>query len=31
MDWGGEDNDPPVYGKVYIGVKPTSGLTLDNN
>ena len=26
--WGGEDNDPPVYGKVYIAVKPTSGLTL---
>jgi hypothetical protein len=28
--WGGEDNDPPVYGKTYISVKPkTSGkLTL---
>ena len=21
--WGGEDNDPPVYGKVYVCVKPT--------
>ena len=26
--WGGETNDPPVYGKVYLAVKPTSGLTL---
>ena len=26
--WGGEENDPPVYGKVYIAVKPTSGLSL---
>ena len=28
--WGGEDNDPPVYGKTYISVKPkTAGkLTL---
>jgi len=25
--WGGEDNDPPVYGKVFISVKPkTSNL-----
>lgn len=23
--WGGEDNDPPQYGRVYISVKPTSG------
>ena len=23
--WGGEDNDPPIYGKVYISVKPTVG------
>ena len=22
--WGGEDNDPPIYGKVYIAAKPTS-------
>ena len=26
--WGGEDNDPPQYGKVFIAVKPTTGLTL---
>jgi hypothetical protein len=25
--WGGEDNVPPVYGKVFIAVKPLSGLT----
>lgn len=23
--WGGEDNDPPFYGKVFIAVKPTVG------
>jgi hypothetical protein len=23
--WGGEDNDPPQYGKVYISIKPTNG------
>ena len=23
--WGGEENSPPVYGKVYISEKPTSG------
>ncbi len=26
--WGGEDNNPPVYGKVYICVKPTVGNVL---
>jgi hypothetical protein len=26
--WGGEDNDPPVYGKVYASVKPSSGSVL---
>ena len=26
--WGGEDNDPPVYGKVFISVKPLSGTLL---
>lgn len=26
--WGGEDNDPPVYGKVFIAVKPKYGLYL---
>lgn len=29
--WGGEDNDPPVYGKVYICVKPTGRLYLTNS
>jgi len=23
--WGGEDNDPPTYGKVFIAIKPTVG------
>lgn len=23
--WGGEDNDPPFYGRVFIAVKPTIG------
>lgn len=23
--WGGEDNDPPQYGRVYISIKPASG------
>jgi len=26
--WGGEDNDPPQYGKVFISVKPNGGLVL---
>jgi hypothetical protein len=26
--WGGEENDPPSYGKVFICVKPTTGETL---
>jgi len=26
--WGGEDNDPPVYGKVFLSVKPISGVSL---
>lgn len=26
--WGGEENDPPRYGAVYIGVKPYSGISL---
>lgn len=26
--WGGEDNDPPVYGKVFIAVKPKVGNSL---
>ena len=28
--WGGEDNDPPIYGKVFVAVKPTSGSLLSN-
>jgi hypothetical protein len=23
--WGGEDNSPPIYGKVYVSVKPRTG------
>lgn len=26
--WGGEDNDPPSYGKVYISIIPTTGSVL---
>jgi len=26
--WGGEDNDPPVYGQVYISLRTNSGITL---
>jgi len=29
--WGGEDNDPPVYGKVFIAVKPKSGTVLTDD
>ena len=28
--WGGEDNNPPVYGKVYICAKPTIGNVLSS-
>ena len=28
--WGGEENDPPVYGKVYISVKTKGFYTLTN-
>lgn len=24
--WGGEDNDPPIYGKVFLSLKPYDGL-----
>lgn len=27
--WGGEENTPPAYGKVFISLKPFSGLTVD--
>ena len=26
--WGCEDNDPPIYGKVYIAIRPNSGTSL---
>jgi len=29
--WGGEDNDPPVYGKVFLSVKPTTTDVLTQN
>lgn len=29
--WGGEDNDPPIYGKVFISLKPYSGYTISNS
>jgi hypothetical protein len=28
--WGGEDNDPPIYGRVYIAINPNTGTTLTN-
>lgn len=28
MVWGGEDNDPPYYGKVFIAIKPKDGEVL---
>jgi len=29
--WGGEDDDPPVYGKVFIAIKPASGSVLSGS
>ena len=29
--WGGEDNDPPIYGKVFIAIKPSSGSVLSES
>jgi hypothetical protein len=29
--WGGEDNDPPTYGKVFLSVKPTTTDILTQN
>ena len=29
--WGGEDNDPPIYGKVFLSVKPTTTDVLTQN
>jgi hypothetical protein len=28
--WGGEENIPPTYGKVFISLKPFSGFTIDD-
>ena len=28
--WGGEDNLPPVYGKVFISIQPVSGFTISD-
>jgi hypothetical protein len=28
--WGGEENDPPIYGRVMISIKPVSGTLLSN-
>jgi len=29
--WGGENNDPPVYGKVFLSIKPTTTDVLTQN
>lgn len=29
--WGGEENDPPIYGKVFVAAKPVVGTTLSIN
>ena len=29
--WGGEENNPPEYGKIFVAVKPTGGYTLTDN
>lgn len=29
--WGGEDNIPPVYGKVFISLQPVSGYTISSS
>lgn len=28
--WGGEENVPPIYGKEFVSIKPTSGYVLNN-
>lgn len=28
--WGGEDNSPPVYGRVFVSIKPKRGTSLTN-
>jgi len=29
--WGGEENDPPIYGKVYISIKPKIGTLISSD
>jgi len=29
--WGGEDNDPPIYGRVYVSIRPKTGDSLTNS
>jgi len=29
--WGGEENDPPIYGKVFIAAKPKTGTLFSSN
>ena len=29
--WGGEDNDPPIFGKVLISLKPFNGFTISQS
>lgn len=29
--WGGEDNDPPMYGKVFCAIKPVTGYGLNED
>jgi len=29
--WGGEENDPPIYGKVFLAAKPKSGTLFSSN
>ena len=29
--WGGEDNDPPIYGQVFVSIKPNSGSSLTDS
>jgi hypothetical protein len=29
--WGGEENDPPIYGKVYVAVKPVTGTLISTD
>jgi hypothetical protein len=29
--WGGEENDPPAYGKVFLSIKPKQGTKLSNS